>query len=446
MKENIGKKYNLFQTISLAFGIVIGVGIYFKTGEIATLTQNNPLIGLLAWIVGGLITILSGLAYAEFAGSTSETGGSVTYLRETSGDVPAFMLGWGKFILGDSALIVVLGWVSSSFIMSIFGLTGNAIQVILTFILIVGLFMMNLIKPQWGGKGQGIMSVIKMIPLIAIILFGLFASDGHLVSEMTKPLTITDGKNVFSVFLATLIPIVFSFSGWDFAAAVSGEVENAKKNVPRAIIISLSLVTAVYILVYLAFVNILPAEELATGVPFGVAEALFGSRGGIVVMICIVISALGALNGVIIGCIRSAYSLSIKGLFVKSDYFATINEKYDTPFRSGIAMLMMTMVHLTLFAFLGDKGDFSGICVVVNLVMNCLIYVGLIRLRKSGKLVSEGYKTPAFPLIPVLATITTLILCVGLFVIDASTTRNVIIAILFYASGLPVYKYACKKR
>lgn len=439
MKEKIGAKYSIHTATSLVVGIVIGIGIYFKTSSLISIVQNNVILGLLAWVFGGIITIITALCFAEFAGSISESGGDITYLQAAGGDKPAFMLGWGDVLIGNPSLIAVLAWIASLFLTLAIGCDTKTYQLPIALVFIIGLFAMNLFAPKAGGKGQVIMTVIKMIPLFAMIIFGLFHSNGNVGIELAKPIQLDQGSSLSLVFMSALIPIVFAYNGWTQAATVSSEIENPKKNVPKAIIIGVFFVTAVYILLYLAFANTLPANELAEGVPFGVAQKLFGTYGAKAIMIAIVISALGALNGVIIGGIRRPYSLAIKNLIIFPNYFAKVNDKYDVPMHSGVLMFGLSLIHLSLFYLLGDAGDLSSIGIVINLTFYIVIYVGLIRLRKQNKLSEDGYRTPWFPAIPVAAIILTLMLVIGLFFIDSSTTRNVIISIFVYGAGLPIY-------
>jgi len=446
MKEKIGAKYNINTATALVVGIVIGIGIYFKTSSIITLVQDNVMLGLLVWAFGGLITIVTALCFAEFAGSISESGGDITYLQAAGGDKPAFMLGWGDVIIGAPSLIAVLGWIAALFFTFAIGCDTQTYQLPIALVFIIGLYAINLFSPKAGGKGQVIMTVIKMVPLFAMIVFGLFYSDGNVAIELAKPIHLEQDSNLILVFMSALIPTVFAFNGWTQAATVSCEIENPKKNVPKAIIFGVIFVTVVYILLYLAFANTLPANELAEGVPFGVAQKLFGTYGAKAIMFAIVISALGALNGVILGTIRRPYSLAIKNLIIFPDYFAKINEKYDIPMRSGLLMFALSLIHLSLFYLLGDAGDLSAIGIVINLSFYIIIYVGLIRLRVQNKLSKDGYRTPWFPAIPVAAIILTLILVIGLFFIDASTTRNVIISFFVYGAGFPLYFVAQKQK
>lgn len=446
MSEILGRKYGFFTTTCLVVGIIVGVGVYFRTGEILEICHYNPRLALLAWVAGGIFAVVTSLTMAEIAASYAETGGDITYMRATNGDVPTFMLGWGLVTVGLPSLIVILSWVAAGFSASALALDPTDVQAPLALIYIAIAFGLNLFAPKTGARGHGIITIAKLVPLACLIIGGLFLSGsaplGNLTDALLQPLELPPGRNVLLVFLSALVPVVFAFGGAITAAVVSGEIENPRKNLPKAIVVGMIIVTAVYILLYLAFINTLPAERLADEgvIPFGVAEALFGSVGARLITIAIVISALGTLNGLVIAGIRLPYSLAIKGLIVFPRYLSVVDRRFDMPLRSGVVMLVVSLLHWSLYAVVGERGgDYSNIGVVIGLVFYVLIYVGLIRLRLRGKLRHDGFRTPLFPLFPILSAAMTIMIGIGLFFIDATTTRQTLIAIAFYAAGLPLY-------
>ena len=349
MKEKITKKFGILQGISLSFGIIIGIGIYFKTPSLLAVTGNNALLGLLAWIIGFIFIMFWSFTTAEYAGTVTETGGCLSYVRETAGDLPAFIMGWGLFLVGNPALVAVLSSVAAGFIMDIFGWSGIAVNCIITLIIVVGCFVLNTVRAEGGGKFQSIMTIVKVIPLIALILFGLFGRNGGYLGEsLSRPIQLESGT-VLTALIAAIVPVIFSFSGWDHVANVAAEMENPTKTVPKAIIISTIASAVVYIAIYLAFINAMPVEQVADNIPFGIATTMFGSMGAKILMACIVLSAVGACNGVIISTMRNPYSLAIKKLFIFPEFFAKIDEKTQVPLNSTILMFIICIIHVVIY-------------------------------------------------------------------------------------------------
>lgn len=446
MQEQIGKKYGLMTMMSLVVGIVVGIGIFFRTGELMQITEGNTIIGLLVWVFGGIYAIVCGLTIAELSGTVTTSGGDISYAEATLGKPFAFLIGWGAVILGGPSMIAIFAWVGSLFSMFLFGLDPAVYQLPVALFYISAIFIINLITPKFAGRLQGILTIIKLIPLVLIAIFGLF--KGSPETGLIQQVAHSPEFKPFQAFLAGLIPVVFTYDGWIVAAVVSGETKDPGRNVPKAIIGGLSFVMILYILVYISFITIFPSTMLSEGgvIPFGVAQELFGPVGGNIIMAGIVISALGALNGFLMGTMRKPYSLAIRGLFPYSEKFSKINERYDIPVASCVLIFGMSILFILFNAFLGENGDFSAIGSTTTLMFYTLIYGGAIVLRKRGSLEASSYKTPAFPLIPILAIGMTLFLAVGIFLINEGTTRNTLISIALFLIGLPLYYFEKKRK
>jgi len=269
MSERLRPKYGPFTTTCLVVGIIVGVGVYFRTGEVLAISHYDPLLALLAWVGGGFFAVVTALTIAEIAANFAETGGEITYMRATSGELPSFMLGWGLVVIGLPSLIVILSWVAAGFSASVLGLDPATSQTPLTLLFMTASFALNLFAPRSGGRGQGLLTVIKAIPLVCLIGGGLFLSPTGSVRDLgavlLQPTELPRNGHILLVYLSALVPVVFTYSGALTAAVVSGEIENPRRNLPRAIVTGLAIVTAVYILLYLAFVNS-AAETSATSV------------------------------------------------------------------------------------------------------------------------------------------------------------------------------------
>lgn len=437
MEEKITKKYSVFSATSIVVSGVIGIGIFFKAGELMQVTGGNTVIGLAAWIVAGFFTIISGLTLAELASNFTESGGDVTYAERMLGKPWAFITGWGTMIVGYPAVAAVIGWVGASFAITLLGLDASVWQLPITVFAVLFCFVMNMLAPRFSGRFNLIVTVIKMIPIVLMVVFGLFSRGEG--AGMFAPQNMAITGNPFKIFLAALFPATFVFAGWKEVAAISGEIDRPEKNVPKAIIIGLGIIVLAYITLYIGFVNVFPGSVLAQEnvVPFGVAEKFFGPMGSKFIMLGIVISAFGALNSLILVTIRYPYGLAIKQLIPYSDYFAKISKKSDVPVRSGMMGLIITLFHVVCLNF---GFDFSATFTVTVYIVLAILFVQLIRLRKQGKMsVGNIYKTRLFPLLPCLSIFFSLFLVICSFLVDKSTSRNILLAIGLYALGLPLY-------
>lgn len=447
MNETISKKYGIFSATSIVVSGVIGIGIFFKTAELLTVTGGNTVIGLIALLVAGFFTIISGLTLAELASNFTESGGDVTYAERMLGKPWAFITGWGTMIVGYPAVAAIIGWVGTSYAITLMGLEGRIWQLPLTLLIVLFCFFLNMFAPKFSGKFNLVVTIIKLIPIFLMAIFGLM-SHGEGAGMFASGNTVVHG-NLWQIFTAALFPAAFVFAGWKEVATVSGEINQPEKNVPKAIILGLGIIVLAYISLYIGFVNVYPSEVLIQPdmVPFGVAEKFFGPLGSKFIMLGIVISAFGALNSLILVTTRYPYGLAIKNLLPFSDYFAKVSERSETPIRSSMLGLIVTIFHVVCIYF---GYDFSATFTVTVYIVLAILFTQMIRLRKQGKMsVGNMYKTKFFPLLPCLSISFSLFLVIGSFLVDQSTSRNMLVAIILYVMGLPLYffeQYRVRKK
>lgn len=430
-------KYNLFTAICLVVGVVIGIGIYFRTGSLMMLTKGNVHIALWGWIAGAVLAILGALCMAELGGTVKDSGGDIAYAKAAIGDWFATILGLGSVILTYPALNGILSWVASGFILDLAG-SSKDYQYLIAFVIYTSLFVSSLLKPSIINATQGVLSIIKLLPLFAIAIAVFFLPESNYGYTQVAPAGTEGLVNAMPLFIAALIPIVFTFDGWIMVTTVQNEIKNAERNLPIALIAGILFVTVVYISIYTAFINVLPAIDLASDgvIPFGVAKILFGESASKIVMVGIIISAIGGLNGYSFMTTRRIYALANLGLFPFANFFKKVDVKLDTPINSAILMYIISNIYLLTNA-MGQ--DFSSYGIVLQLFMFIFIYAGLIKMKYAGKLNKGGYHTPFFPLVPVLAIICWTALAFGIFFTDKETTRYMIIALAIYSLALPVY-------
>jgi APA family basic amino acid/polyamine antiporter len=442
MAEKLKEKYGLSAALSMVVGIIIGVGIYFRTGDLAVITQGHVKIGLIAWIVGGLLTLFSALTIAELSVSVTETGGDISYAEASVGRLYAFVLGWGVVLFCNPSVVAIFAWVAAQYTCLLFGLNMAVWHLPVALVFMTTAFLMATFKPDLNGRMQVILTVIKLLPLFLIAVFGIFYNnpDAGLMQPVAAPLD----NPLIIVFLSALLPIAFAYDSWIMVTTISGEIKNAKRNIPLALTVGISAVIFIYAFVYLGFINVLPAAELAVpnAVPFGIAETLFGGVGGKIVVVGIIISALGALNGFFLGYLRKPYSLGIKRLFPFAGRFSEVNEKTNTPIFSSVFSYILSVV----FIFANYFGhDVSSVSVLLLALGYLPMYVSIIKRRKRGLAPKNGYRVPLFPVIPLIAILGWIGVAVGVFFIDRATTMSTLIGLAIYCTGLPVY-FLLKKR
>ena len=324
LKKEIGR----FGGVSILAGIMIGSGIFVFSSLVMVEVGYALGLSIVAWIIGGLITLFSGLTYAELGTMFPETGGYYIYLRKAYGKGVAFLSGMMNFMLSSSGSISLLALVFAEVLSYIYPLSSLLIKGIAAFLIIL-LTVINLLGIKMGAWVQKIFFVAKMIPLIGVIILGLFfgSESPHL------GLVPSGNPNFLSVLPMigfAVVTTLWAYEGWTNLNNVTGEMKNVKKDLPFALTFSIGLVTIVYVLFVIALYRLIPVSTLMTldgtaNLPIIAMMSKFGETGMVLILITVMISIFGALNGSVMVFPRVYYAMSIDQTFFKS--FGKIHKK-----------------------------------------------------------------------------------------------------------------------
>ena len=292
--QQLRKTIGFNAALSTVVGILIGSGVFFKPQAIYSATNGGPGLGLLAWLIGGLITIAAGLTAAEVSASIIKPGGLMVYLEEIYGERIGFLTGWMQLILFVPAIVAALGIIFAQECVSLLGLNNELYVIAIAIGVIVFIVSLNSLGAKFGGAIQTASTICKLLPLAVIIIFGLIKGDS--AAPMMTPL-VGEGANIISVLSQILIATLFAYDGWIYVGALAGEMKNPSKHLPMAIVGGISLVMAVYLIINVAYLRVVPASEMAlVSAPATlVASKLFGPVGAKLISIGILISVFGTL-------------------------------------------------------------------------------------------------------------------------------------------------------
>lgn len=344
-EENFQKNLGLFDAIAIVIGMVIGSGIFFKPA-IVFKNAGSPMLGILAWLVGGLITIASGLTVAEIAAAIPKTGGIFVYIKELYGEKFAFLLGWVQSIVYIPGSAAALSIILSIQITSFIPLTAIE-QKVLAIVFIIFIMILNIISTKLVSKMQGIISIAKLIPIIAIIALGFIKGTAK-----WDILNISSSSTV-SGFGAALLGTLWAYDGWISVGNMAGELKNPKKDLPRSIIIGLGTTIVVYVLINLALINIMPMGAIITSEKpaSDAAVVLLGSTGAKIISAGILISIFGALNGYLMTGVRIPLAMSQDRSIPFSKYFSKVHEKSGTPVNAFIFETVLACLYVLSGSF-----------------------------------------------------------------------------------------------
>lgn len=396
---SLKKEISRFGGISLLAGIMIGSGIFVFASLVMVEVGYALGLSLIAWLIGGLITLFSGLTYAELGTMFPETGGYYLYLRKAYGKGVAFLSGIMNFVLSSSGSIALLSLVFAEVLSYIFPMSTVFIKLIAA-VLIILLTLVNVLGIKMGAWVQKVFFVAKIIPLVGIIILGLFFGTEQ-VQLGFSPQGNPGFLAVLPMIGFAIVTTLWAYEGWTNLNTVAGEMKDVKKDLPKALTFSIILVTIIYILFVTALYRLIPFSTLQTldgsaNLPIIAMMSRFGEVGMIFILVSVMISIFGALNGSVIVFPRVYYAMSIDQTFFKS--FSKIHPKYQTPY---IAMIASGVMALTLLLF--NVRELLTFVVMGGLIFNSLIFISVFIFRKKYKDIERPYRIPGYPVIPIIA-------------------------------------------
>ena len=434
--QELRKSIGFNAALATVVGILIGSGVFFKPQAIYSATNGGPGLGLLAWLIGGVITIAAGLTAAEISSSIIKPGGLMVYLEEIYGEKVGFLTGWMQVILFVPAIVAALGIVFAQECVSLLGLNNNTYVIVIAIALIVFIALLNSLGAKFGGVMQTISTVCKLIPLAVIIIFGIL--KGNSTAPIMTPL-VGEGTNIISVLSQVLIATLFAYDGWIYVGTLAGEMKNPSKHLPMAIIGGISLVMAVYLVINVAYLKVVPASEMAlAGAPATlVASKLFGPVGAKLVSIGILISVFGTLNGFILTGGRIPYTMASENRIPFSNIFSKLNNN-GVPSNGTWLIIGLSVI----YSLSGQYNLLTDLAIFVIWIFYTMLFIGVIKLRKTRPKMERPYKVPLYPIIPIVAIIG------GIFVVVSTLItqpKNSIVGLIITLIGLPVYEYIKNK-
>jgi APA family basic amino acid/polyamine antiporter len=454
LKREIG----LFSALGLVVANMVGTGIFTTTGFIIQ-ELMDPLTMMLCWLVGGLFALSGALCYAELGARFPRAGGEYVFLKESFGDLPAFMSGWISLLVGFSAPIAAAAIAFSEYTFQLFPPAFSAPGVvslpfmdisIKTVVACGVIVLISLAHHRSVRLGKGLQNLLTLFKLGVILCFAGagFAwgqgswehFSGPLLSMEMRPLDVLDSR-----FAVALVFVTFSYTGWNAAAYLGGEIQSPKRNIPLALILGTLVVICLYLLLNILYVFALAPDNMAGAPDVGAkaACALFGPFAGRIFSGAIGLGLASALSAMIVTGPRVYYAMAKDGLFFSM--FSRVSRKHGTPgsaifLQAGLAVAMvMTASFEHLLIYIGFT---------LSLVSS-LTVLGMMRLRYCSKEIvgktgfSMAYRTPGYPFTPLL------FVAGNIWIILFSITDRPVSAawgLGTIALGLPFYFWFKKRR
>ncbi|RRQ46508.1 APC family permease [Chryseobacterium sp. SC28] len=456
------KKLKLWDAVMIVMGSMIGSGIFIVSADIMRNLGSGYWL-IVVWLITAVMTVAAAISYGELSAMFPKAGGQYTYITEIFGKMMGFLYGWGMFTVIQTGTIAAVAVAFGKFTAYLIPSLNDAAPIfqsgefkitwiqILAIVVILFLTFVNTKGVQFGKILQNIFTSSKIIALLGLIILGFILIDkSNWSSNMSygwdafqnlkqTEWTRISGATLLGGIAAAMVGSVFSSVAWENVTFISGEIENPKKNVVKAMILGTSAVMLLYLLVNFVYLNALDRDSIAFAandrVAVAAAEKMFGNAGTIIIAILVMISTFGCVNGIVLAGARVFQTMAKDGLFLKP---AIENNKNGVPEKS----LWMQGIWASLLCLSGQYGDLLDMISFVIVLFYMITVFGVIYLRIKKPEMERGYKTFLYPFTPILYLLIGTVFCVLLFIYKPQYTWPGLGLILL---GLPVYFFINKK-
>lgn len=468
MPVTYARRLGLFDGTMVVVGGIIGAGIFLNPAIVAQRAPSSTLI-LASWGIGGAIALAGAFIFAELGARRPEAGGGYVYLRDVFGPLPAFLYGWTLLLVINTGGIAAVAITFARYATELVHLPLGAVRPLAVGAIFL-LSAVNYVGVRPGATTQNVMTLLKLVALTALIIGGLLAlratpvaraPAGHVVSDVANGAT-----GLVAIIGAALIPILFSYGGWQHANHIAGEIARPRRNLPRALIIGVAIVVVVYLLANVAYLAALgPAGLAASLAPAAdTLRVVMGETGARLIAAGIVISTFGITNLFIMAGPRVYQTMADDGAFFRSA--ARLHPRFRTPHRA----LVFQAVWAALLTLSGTYAQLLDYVVFGDWIFFGLVGLTLFGYRRgwgraaavvpagtgaakrpvdtntAGATAAPGdvdtqtslYLMPGYPLVPALFVLA------AAFVVAssvASNPRNAAIGALLIGAGVPAFVY-----
>src|SRR6266513_51383 len=420
------RRLGLFSGTMAVVGGIIGGGI-FRTPATVAERLHSPSLVLLAWVIGGIVALIGAFCFGELGQRRPRAGGGYVYLRETFGPLPAFLYGWTLVLVIATGAIAAMAVTFADYTLSLLGLP-HRFSMPLAIAAIVFLAGINYVGVRPAAVTQNIFTALKLAGLAVLI------GAGVLLAAPSPPLAAPSPPPHLAALGPALVPILFTYGGWQQTNFIAEEIVDPERNLPRALVYGVAIVVTVYLLTNIAYLRVLGVERLAasTAPAADTMRLLLGPVGGKIIALGIALSTFGFLNLVILVTPRVLQAMAADGVFFQR--FALLHPTYQTP-TTAIVALAVLAISLTLTGTFGQLVDYVtfGDCIFFGSTV-----AGLYLYRSCDQGPRQGFGVPGYPVTPAL------FVAAAAFVVYsaiASNPKNAAIGAGLIALGIPAFLF-----
>jgi basic amino acid/polyamine antiporter, APA family len=456
--QQLNRTLGLRLVVVFVIANIIGSGVYKKVTPMAAELHSSGWV-LIAWVLAGIISLFGAMTYAEVAGLLADTGGDYAYYKKIYNKFVAFQFGWSTFAVIESAAIASLAYVFAQSFNSVVhlppmlpSLAGTGIKDVfepfkdfnIKFVAIALIILLSWINSKGLKTGAWFSTFILLLVFIGIfilIAFGLSSPESNIAQAFNMETTNGQSVTVSSMFTA-MLSAFFAYQGWAAVGYMGGEAQNANKTIPRGITIGIFVVIALYLVVNMSYLSLLPIGRLeaihAAGNGVAAIEAVkvfWGINGALFIGILIVITTMSCSHATIVGTSRVYYAMAREGLFFKN---AGKLNRHAAPANS----LLIQCIWASLLVFSGSFDQLSNMMIFVVFVFYGATATGVFILRKRMPDAPRPFKVWGYPVVPAVI----ILFAGGLFLNTIITQpREAVFGLILMLTGLPMWYWFTRK-
>ncbi|BAZ20611.1 amino acid permease-associated region [Kalymmatonema gypsitolerans NIES-4073] len=385
-------RLSLKDAIALIVGVVIGAGI-FETPSLVAANVESPTMALFVWLLGGAMSLIGALCYAELATAYPHVGGNYHYLMRAFGKNWAFLFAWARMTVIQTGSIALLAFMFGDYISQLWRLGDYSPSIYAAGVIVI-FTVVNIIGIQQGKSTQKWLTVATILGLVLVIIAGLV---------FTPPPVVSAAPTSQGNFGLAMVFVLLSYGGWNEAAYISAELQNTRRNMVRSLLWSIGIITAIYLLINIAYITGLGLSGMAQqeAVAASLMRRAFGEPGAVFISLLVAVATLGGINATIFTGARSNYALGQD--FALFSFMGDWRNRSSTPTKAMLVQSAITLF-LVLFGTLTRKGfetmvDYTA---PVFWFFFLLSGVSLLVLRVREPHVFRPFRVPFYPLTPIL--------------------------------------------
>lgn len=433
---NLRRQLGMWPITAMVINGMIAVGIFLVPAGMAK-SLGSPLLLLIVWIMMAGMALCGALCFGELASRYPDAGGGYVYLREAFGPRTAFLYGWMSLMVLDPGITATLATGMAGYVGHIVPMEPTLMKLMAIFVLLI-LTGINILGARIGALAIMLLTVFKIgvLAVISILGFGLGLGDWSNFSPFVeRP---PDTGPLFGALAGGIVGAFFAFAGWWDLNKIAGEIRNPAKILPRALLVAVGVVTITYISTSAVFMYLVPISQVTSDETFAaqVGEVLFGRSGGIIFSTVVIVSIIGSLTGLLMMAPRVYFAMARDGAFLR--FAGVVHPVFGTPYRAiaiqgGLASLLV---------WLGTFSQILDYFIFVAVSFIALTVAGMFVIRRK-QTEMPAYRTPFYPITPIVFLILTIIL---LFLLFGNSPFQALLGVAVTALGIPVYYLVFRKQ